>query len=131
MKCPKCGYHSFDYLDNCRKCGQDLNGHKTKFNLHGFFSPNQPAEGTAETVPTEEFVTASEKDISDTDFGFDFLDDDQASEDTTEVDFTGLDLGADEEGLDIDLPFEIDGQSVPAEKFFDQAGKDKKSNFDL
>lgn len=24
MKCPKCSYTSFDYLDNCRKCGTDL-----------------------------------------------------------------------------------------------------------
>lgn len=24
MKCPKCGYTSFDYLDNCKKCGVDL-----------------------------------------------------------------------------------------------------------
>lgn len=24
MKCPKCNYTSFDYLDNCRKCGADL-----------------------------------------------------------------------------------------------------------
>ncbi|MFV1951942.1 MAG: hypothetical protein ACC630_08330 [Nitrospinota bacterium] len=24
MKCPKCGYVSFEYLDECRKCGRDL-----------------------------------------------------------------------------------------------------------
>lgn len=24
MKCPKCSYTSFDYLDSCRKCGSDL-----------------------------------------------------------------------------------------------------------
>jgi hypothetical protein len=24
MKCPKCGYTSFPYLENCRKCGQTL-----------------------------------------------------------------------------------------------------------
>lgn len=24
MKCPKCGYTSFDYLDACKKCGTDL-----------------------------------------------------------------------------------------------------------
>lgn len=24
MKCPKCNYTSFDYLDSCRKCGADL-----------------------------------------------------------------------------------------------------------
>jgi len=24
MKCPKCGYHSFDHLESCKKCGQEL-----------------------------------------------------------------------------------------------------------
>lgn len=24
MKCPKCGYNSFEYLDQCKKCGHDL-----------------------------------------------------------------------------------------------------------
>lgn len=24
MKCPKCGYTSFDYLETCKKCGTDL-----------------------------------------------------------------------------------------------------------
>jgi hypothetical protein len=24
MKCPKCGYNSFEFLDQCKKCGNDL-----------------------------------------------------------------------------------------------------------
>ena len=24
MKCPKCGFNSFEFLDNCKKCGNDL-----------------------------------------------------------------------------------------------------------
>lgn len=24
MKCPKCGYTGFDYLDSCKRCGGDL-----------------------------------------------------------------------------------------------------------
>ena len=28
MKCPKCGFNSFEYLDNCKKCGNDLTGFK-------------------------------------------------------------------------------------------------------
>lgn len=24
MKCPKCGFNSFEFLDNCKKCGSDL-----------------------------------------------------------------------------------------------------------
>ena len=26
MRCPKCGRISFDYLENCSNCGQDLGG---------------------------------------------------------------------------------------------------------
>lgn len=26
MRCPKCNYISFDYLENCKKCGTDLSG---------------------------------------------------------------------------------------------------------
>ncbi len=33
MKCPKCGYNSFEYYDACKKCFVDLSGHKTKFSL--------------------------------------------------------------------------------------------------
>jgi len=30
VKCPKCNYTSFDYLDNCKKCGKDLSEHREK-----------------------------------------------------------------------------------------------------
>jgi hypothetical protein len=33
MKCPKCSYVSYDYLDACRKCHIDLVKFKQKFNL--------------------------------------------------------------------------------------------------
>jgi hypothetical protein len=33
MKCPKCGYVSYDYLDACRKCSVDLMGFKTAVHL--------------------------------------------------------------------------------------------------
>ena len=39
MKCPKCGYHSFDHLDSCKKCGHGLAEHKAKFNLRGLLCP--------------------------------------------------------------------------------------------
>lgn len=28
MKCPKCGYNSFEYLDTCKKCSADLTSFK-------------------------------------------------------------------------------------------------------
>jgi len=34
MKCPKCGYVSFDYLDRCKSCGEDLVPAKIKLNIY-------------------------------------------------------------------------------------------------
>ncbi|HDP24093.1 MAG TPA: hypothetical protein ENN34_01485 [Deltaproteobacteria bacterium] len=34
MKCPKCGYISFDYLDRCKSCGDDLVPTKIKLNIY-------------------------------------------------------------------------------------------------
>jgi methionyl-tRNA synthetase len=33
MKCPKCGYVSYDYLDRCKSCGEDLVPTKIKLNI--------------------------------------------------------------------------------------------------
>lgn len=34
MKCPKCGYVGFDYLDRCKSCGEDLVPAKIKLNIY-------------------------------------------------------------------------------------------------
>jgi hypothetical protein len=34
MKCPKCGYVSFPYLESCRQCGQGLAGQHAAFGLY-------------------------------------------------------------------------------------------------
>lgn len=33
MKCPKCGYHSFESLDTCKKCQANLSAFKTTHNI--------------------------------------------------------------------------------------------------
>ena len=33
MKCPKCSYTSFDYLQECKKCGEILDGSRKSLNL--------------------------------------------------------------------------------------------------
>jgi hypothetical protein len=33
MRCPNCGYISFDYLDQCVKCSTDLTGERQRLNL--------------------------------------------------------------------------------------------------
>jgi len=74
MKCPKCGYTSFDFLDNCKKCGQDLGDHKSRFGLRSVIFPQVAAAAAAEeTTATAE--TAVEEA---TDFGFDFMSDQEA-----------------------------------------------------
>ncbi len=84
MKCPKCGYHSFDYLDSCKKCSNDLADHKSKFNLRSLIFPNVEAGPTPESpVPemaaTEEEAQAQVQESaleSGSDFGYDFMEDD-------------------------------------------------------
>jgi hypothetical protein len=39
MRCSKCGYVSFDYLDRCKSCGDDLVPAKIKLNI--FTKPPQ------------------------------------------------------------------------------------------
>ncbi len=36
MRCMKCGYHSFDYLDACPKCGADWKEYKEKFHITAY-----------------------------------------------------------------------------------------------
>lgn len=46
MKCPKCGYHSFDHLESCRKCGRDLRPYQARFGV------GRTSTGRAETGVT-------------------------------------------------------------------------------
>ncbi|MDR1609055.1 MAG: hypothetical protein LBT38_11715 [Deltaproteobacteria bacterium] len=61
MLCPKCGYNSFEYNDNCPKCKQDLKptrgqllltapkpGPVNFFSLLGFEDPTQTAPPSPE-----------------------------------------------------------------------------------
>jgi hypothetical protein len=42
MKCPKCGYISFDYNDSCPKCNKDISAEREKMNLPSY-APNPPS----------------------------------------------------------------------------------------
>ncbi len=42
MKCPKCGYISFDYNQVCPKCDKDIANEQSKLNLPSF-RPNPPS----------------------------------------------------------------------------------------
>lgn len=43
MKCPKCGYQSFNYLADCKKCGRDLTELQGKFGFNRLGCPEGPA----------------------------------------------------------------------------------------
>lgn len=38
MKCPKCGYISFDYNRSCPKCNEDMSAERAKLNLSDYRS---------------------------------------------------------------------------------------------
>ncbi len=84
MKCPKCGYNSFDYLDSCKKCSKDLTEHKARFNIQSILLSEMPTEtvstSTEEIVATataavaiDDFGGGGAADVDD--FGFDFMGD--------------------------------------------------------
>ncbi len=92
MKCPKCGYNSFDYLDSCKKCNKDLSEHKAHFNIRSILLSEMPtdvtlpvAEGAladavaAPNVSGDDFAGGAGKDADD--FGFDFMGDSEDEED--------------------------------------------------
>lgn len=113
MKCPKCGYHSFDHLNDCKKCGNDLVAHKEKFNLRGFYAPGQSEPVAAVEQPVAEsdpVATDSPAGPSsdNVDFGFDFLDDDNTN------DSPAADIN-DNQGVNIDRPFDVGSEAVPAD----------------
>ena len=93
MKCPKCGYHSFEALDNCKKCSHDLKDHKAKFHLRGLTLPGTALTAeTAETATpsvageTEKVAAVDSADNESIDFGFDFLEEeDQAGGATKDI----------------------------------------------
>ncbi len=120
MKCPKCGYNSFDHLDSCKKCGQGLAEHKEKFSLRGFFSPGKPTATAPEPVVDEDNEEEPSADDS-VDFGFDFLDEE---EDPTGVPASDISLGDDVQDINIDQPFGADSETIPADAPTPDSGND-------
>ncbi|HIJ88039.1 MAG TPA: hypothetical protein HPP97_10230 [Desulfuromonadales bacterium] len=78
MKCPKCGFNSFEYYDSCKKCAVDLRGYKQTYSIRSLVLPQEAKENFAEeSRPNEsspdEMHTAPE--IHDDIFSFDLPDD--------------------------------------------------------
>lgn len=103
MRCPKCGYTSFDHLESCKKCGKDLVEFKERFGISSVLFPGQMSSAdagdedyntevadaavvaatapvaTATTDATAEDVTSKSSESDD--FGFDFMGDSAEDDD--------------------------------------------------
>jgi len=53
MKCPKCGYNSFEFLNACKKCGADLSSFKKTHRISAVLCPAVAgaAEAPLQTIP--------------------------------------------------------------------------------
>lgn len=56
MKCPKCGFNSFEYYDSCKKCSSDLTGYKQTYSITSIVLPSEAKEKLA-----VEFQSAEDK----------------------------------------------------------------------
>ncbi|GAB6083305.1 hypothetical protein JCM30471_22190 [Desulfuromonas carbonis] len=136
MKCPKCGFTSFDYLDSCKKCGGDLAAFKAKHGLRSLLFPGQGRSGGDTPILPEEAATPEEAlmtEASDaTDFGFGFMDEEvqaPAVADTTSEE--ALFLDTEEEsvaGGTITPPEDFDLDSAGESELF--AADEDLSSFD-
>ena len=135
MRCPKCGFHSFDYLDNCKKCGVDLTELKLRFKFQGYVAPAPAATGAESAGPAPaaeaaELPPLAEAESEAIDFGFDVLEEagapvlppleyDAATPATGGDDFADLDSAAEDlaadSGLILDQPFGEDSESAPGD----------------
>lgn len=127
MRCPKCGFHSFDYLDSCKKCGVDLTELKLRFKFQGYVAPAAPATVAEPEAPAADLPEVAEAEDEAIDFGFDVLGEENlpsppegqgefdgwsSGDEAGADDPAAIDLAADS-GLSLDQPFPADGESVP------------------
>lgn len=53
MKCPKCGYNSFEFHDSCKKCASDLTGYRETYGLKAIVLPAEARESMAAALMAE------------------------------------------------------------------------------
>jgi len=89
MKCPKCGFNSFEYHDVCKKCSSDLAGYKLTHGILPVVLPREAREEmvssqrTAETDETDETEQAAQVPETHADmFTFDLPEDETPAQDT-------------------------------------------------
>ena len=79
MKCPKCGYNSFEYYDSCKKCSADLVAFKNSFSISSIVLPQEAKEILTGRVDGDiaPDMVAEQSDIHDDVFSFDLPGDTQ------------------------------------------------------
>ncbi|HUT72094.1 MAG TPA: hypothetical protein VMW89_15605 [Desulfatiglandales bacterium] len=132
MKCPKCKYVTFDYLDTCPRCGKNMASEKAKYNISSI-KPNPPfvlgsLTGDLDESGDELAVTESMKETA----GRMGYEDEGVYDDGSELDInmdegsmtdaenvTDIDLGdlgmTDEDDAGIEVDFEDDEQKQKTE----------------
>ena len=127
MKCPKCGYHSFEHLDNCRKCGFTLAGHKARFKLRGFLVPGQASlTGGPAALVDESLADEDQVDEGLVEFSLDA----PAERDVSAADRAGsIPLADNGPTLSIDQPFSVDVETLPADLPGPEGRPGKRSGF--
>jgi hypothetical protein len=64
MKCPKCGYNSFEFLDSCKKCGSELETLKRTYRISPLVL--SPGESIPTEIRQETFSSAADMPVHDT-----------------------------------------------------------------
>ena len=107
MRCPKCGYISFDYNQVCPKCSKDISGEQAKINLPSF-RPDPPSLLG---------VLIGEADESNVGFQIDSAtsmdtshDMDMSMDDSAVIDTSDMDLEEDDQNLEISFDQDDSGE---------------------
>jgi len=153
MRCPKCGYNSFDHLNSCKKCGKELLEYKQRYGIKSVLFPGQmkpPVTAGAETGDSmiddvvaaasvavaggavagavREKVAAEPSTSEADDFGFDFMGESEEEEDLS------FDELFEEAPVDEDVEETLTGPKAAAETedvaefSFDSASEDEPAS---
>ena len=65
MKCPKCGFNSFEYYDSCKKCAHDLTSYKATYGIKPIVLPAEVRASMAEELLAHSALGAPQAEASD------------------------------------------------------------------